>query len=120
MTGTRGFPRNELDELVRSFPDRIGVYVKDQEAAGLDICTDGDAHYDTEVGGQSWTSYPPYHMDGFDKGVPTPATYKMGGVGFPMGHLLHDYLEARVMPKVIGPIGRGDLQYTEMWKTPSA
>jgi 5-methyltetrahydropteroyltriglutamate--homocysteine methyltransferase len=26
-------------------------------------------------------------------------------------------MEARVMPKVIGPIGRGDLQYTEMWKT---
>ena len=34
-----------------------------------------------------------------------------------MGHILHDYLEARVMPKVIGPIGRGELQYAAMWKT---
>ena len=25
---------------------------------GLDICTDGDAHYDDEVGGMSWQSYP--------------------------------------------------------------
>jgi 5-methyltetrahydropteroyltriglutamate--homocysteine methyltransferase len=39
------------------------------------------------------------------------------GVAFPRGHILHDYLEARVMPKIVGPIGRGDLQYAAMWKT---
>ena len=33
-----------------------------------------------------------------------------GGIAFPRGHILHDYLEARVMPKIIGPIERGDLQ----------
>jgi 5-methyltetrahydropteroyltriglutamate--homocysteine methyltransferase len=33
-----------------------------------------------------------------------------------MGHILHDYLEARVMPQITGPLGRGDLQYAAMWK----
>jgi 5-methyltetrahydropteroyltriglutamate--homocysteine methyltransferase len=41
---------------------------------------------------------------------------KVGGPPFPMGHILHDYLEARVLPKVVGPIGRGDLQYAAMYK----
>ena len=40
-----------------------------------------------------------------------------GGIGFPRGHILHDYLESRVMPTIVGPVGRGDLQYTVLWKT---
>ncbi len=115
--GTRTFLQAMVDSKFREqYIDTVAVYLSDQETAGLDICTDGDAHYDNEVGGQSWTSYPPFHMDGFDKGVPSPAIYKMGGVGFPMGHILHDYLEARVMPSITGPVGPGDLQYTAMWK----
>jgi 5-methyltetrahydropteroyltriglutamate--homocysteine methyltransferase len=35
---------------------------------------------------------------------------------FPPGHILHDYLEARVMPGIAGPVSRGDLQYAAMWK----
>ncbi len=99
------------------YEDAVSVYLRDQETAGLDICTDGDAHYDEEVGGQSWTSYPPFHMAGFDQGVPDPALFKIGNVGFPRGHILHDYLEARVMPKIVGPVGPGNLQYVAMWKT---
>ena len=45
----------------------VSVYLTEQETAGLDICTDGDAHYDPDVGGQSWTSYPLFHMAGFDR-----------------------------------------------------
>ncbi len=56
-------------------------------------------------------------MDGFDKGIPNPAVFRTGGVCFPMGHILHDYLEARVMPSITGPVGPGDLKYTSMWKT---
>jgi 5-methyltetrahydropteroyltriglutamate--homocysteine methyltransferase len=37
-------------------------------------------------------------------------------LAFPRGHILHDYLEARVMPRIVGPVGRGELQYAEMWK----
>jgi hypothetical protein len=37
--------------------------------AGLKICTDGDAHYDEEIGGWSWQSYPLTHMAGFSREV---------------------------------------------------
>ena len=39
-----------------------------------------------------------------------------GGIGFPRGHILHDYLEARVMPKLVGAVSRGEMQYAEMFK----
>lgn len=116
--GTRSFLQAMVDSIYREqYTDTVAVYLKEQELAGLDICTDGDAHFDEEVGGQSWTSYPLFRMDGFDKQNPKPAIMKTGGVAFPMGHILHDYLEARVMPKLTGPVGRGDLQYAAMWKT---
>ena len=77
---------------------------------------DGDAHFDKDVGGQSWTAYPTRHMQGFDHTDPRPTPAGKGGVLFPPGHILHDYLEARVMPGIVGPVGRGDLQYAAMWK----
>ena len=116
--GTDSFLRRMMNSRFREqYSDAVAVHLKDQEAAGLDICTDGDAHYDEEVGGQSWTSYPIFHMAGFDKTDPQPAIMRTGGVAFPMGHILHDYLEARIMPRIVGPVGRGDLQYAAMWKT---
>ena len=116
--GTRSF----LDAMVTSrfreqYVDTVSVYLREQELAGLDIVTDGDARFDQDIGGQSWTGYPTRHMDGFDRGEPKLAKAGAGGLGFPRGHILHDYLEARVMPKIVGPIGRGELQYTEEWKT---
>ena len=110
-----------LEAMVHSryreqYEDAVSVFLRAQETAGLDIVTDGDAHYDEEVAGMSWQSYAPRHMKGFDKS-PTPTVYNLGAVGFPRGHILHDSLEARVLPKVVGPIGRGDLQYAAMWKT---
>src|SRR5262249_19735091 len=73
------------------------------------------AHYDEQVGGMSWQSYPLTHMDGFSAAAEA-MPYKVGGVAFPRGHILHDYLEARVLPRIVGPVGPGRLQYTAMWK----
>ncbi len=116
--GSDSFLRRMMNSRFREqYSDAVAVHLKDQEAAGLDICTDGDTHYDEEVGGQSWTSYPIFHMDGFATTDPQPAIMRTGGVAFPMGHILHDYLEARIMPRIVGPVGRGDLQYAAMWKT---
>ena len=95
---------------------RLSVYLREQEVAGLDIVTDGDCRFDQDVGGQSWTSYPPHHMEGFDATHPKLAAVNAGGIGFPRGHILHDYLEARVMPRIVGPLGRGEMQYAEIWK----
>src|SRR6516165_800140 len=110
-----------LDAMVISrfreqYVDALSVYLREQEVAGLDIVTDGDCRFDQDVGGQSWTSYPPHHMDGFETTHPKLAKVGAGGIAFPRGHILHDYLEARVMPKLIGPVGRGEMQYAEIWK----
>ena len=98
--------RSFLDAMVNNqfreqYVDTVGIYLHEQEMAGLDIVTDGDAHFDSDVGGQSWTNYPPRHMGGFDKN-PQPTPAGKGGLMFPPGHILHDYLEARVMPGING------------------
>src|SRR6188474_2047247 len=97
------------------YEDALSVYFNEQEIAGLDIVTDGDARFTQDIGGQSWTSYPPFHMAGFD-GVPKMAPVGGGGIGFPRGHILHDYIEARMMPSIVGPVGRGQMQYAQMYK----
>ena len=115
--GTKSF----LDAMVISrfreqYVDALSVYLREQEVAGLDIVTDGDCRFDQDIGGQSWTSYPPHHMSGFDTAHPQLAAVGAGGIAFPRGHILHDYLEARVMPRIVGPIGRGEMQYAEIFK----
>jgi 5-methyltetrahydropteroyltriglutamate--homocysteine methyltransferase len=71
--------RSFLDAMVNNqfreqYVDTVSIYLHEQEIAGLDIVTDGDAHFDSDVGGQSWTNYPPRHMGGFDRNPqPTPA-----------------------------------------------
>lgn len=97
------------------YEDAVSVHLRAQETAGLDIVTDGDAHYDEQVSGLSWQTYAPTHMSGFDKEF-KPTVYNIGAVAYPRGHILHDNLEARVLPTIVGPVGRGDLQYTAMWK----
>ena len=98
------------------YEDAVSCFLRAQELAGLDILTDGDAHYDEQVSGLSWQTYPLTHMEGFTA-TPQPGGYKIGAVGFPRGHILHDFLEARVFPRIVGPVGRGRLQYAAMWKT---
>jgi 5-methyltetrahydropteroyltriglutamate--homocysteine methyltransferase len=116
VLGSRSFLEAMVNSRYREqYEDAVSCFLRAQETAGLDICTDGDAHYDEEVGGMSWQSYPLTHMDGFAE-LPEPMTYKSGAVAYPRGHILHDFLEARVFPRIVGPVGRGRLQYTAMWK----
>jgi 5-methyltetrahydropteroyltriglutamate--homocysteine methyltransferase len=114
--GARTFLDAMVDNRFREqYVDAVSLYLHEQELAGLDIVTDGDAHFDSDVGGQSWTAYPTRSMGGFDH-HPRPTPAGKGGLAFPPGHILHDYLEARVMPAIVGPVTRGDLQYAAMWK----
>jgi 5-methyltetrahydropteroyltriglutamate--homocysteine methyltransferase len=114
--GNKSFLEAMVNSRFREqYTDALSVYLRDQETAGLDICTDGDCRFDEEVGGQSWTSYPPKHMSGFDNdSVALPGSG--GGTAFPRGHILHDYVEAKIFPSIVGPVGRGKLQYVELWK----
>ncbi|MDP2294748.1 MAG: cobalamin-independent methionine synthase II family protein [Pseudolabrys sp.] len=114
--GSKSFLEAMVNSRYREqYEDAVSSFLRAQEVAGLDICTDGDAHYDEEVGGMSWQSYPLTHMSGFSQEA-EPAIYNVGAVAYPRGHILHDFLEARVFPKIVGPIGRGNLQYAAMWK----
>jgi 5-methyltetrahydropteroyltriglutamate--homocysteine methyltransferase len=117
VLGSKSFLEAMVNSRYREqYEDAVSCFLRAQEVAGLDICTDGDAHYDEEVGGMSWQGYPLTHMDGFAE-LPEPMIYKIGAVAYPRGHILHDFLEARVFPRIVGPVGRGRLQYAAMWKT---
>src|SRR3984885_13872855 len=78
VLGTKSFLEAMVNARYREqYEDAVSVHLRAQETAGLDICTDGDAHYDEEVGGMSWQSYAPAHMAGFDKS-PQPTQYSVG------------------------------------------
>ena len=115
--GTQSFLEAMVNSRYREqYEDAVSSFLRAQEVAGLDICTDGDAHYDEQVGGMSWQSYPLTRMAGF-AAVPEPSVYRVGAVAYPRGHILHDFLEARVFPRIVGPVGPGTLQYAALWKT---
>ena len=83
VLGAKSFLEAMLNARYREqYEDAVSVHLRAQETAGLDICTDGDAHYDEEVGGMSWQSYPLRHMAGFNA-VAEPAIYNVGAVAFP-------------------------------------
>jgi methionine synthase II (cobalamin-independent) len=67
VLGAKSFLEAMVNARYREqYEDAVSVHLRAQETAGLDICTDGDAHYDEEVGGKSWQSYPLTHMAGFN------------------------------------------------------
>jgi 5-methyltetrahydropteroyltriglutamate--homocysteine methyltransferase len=115
--GARDFREAMVDRRYREqYLDAVSVYMRDQEAAGLDIVTDGDCRFDADVAGHNWFSYAPLHMDGFAHARPYKVKGGLAGIPHKPGHILHDVLETRVMPDLIGPVARGRLRYTAMWK----
>ena len=115
--GRRDFCEAMVERSYREqYLDAVSSYLRDQEVAGLDIVTDGDSRFDADVAGHNWFSYAPMRMAGFS-GVRAYRA-KGGLAGFPHkpGHILHDVLETRIMPDLTGPVGRGNLQYTAIWK----
>ena len=77
--GTRHFLEAMVSRRFREqYEDALTCFIRDQELAGLDIVTDGDCRFDDDVGGQSWTAYPPNHMSGLDIPTMIPATGTRG------------------------------------------
>ena len=115
--GSRDFRDAMVDRTYREqYLDAVSVYVRDQEVAGLDIVTDGDCRFDADVAGHNWFSYAPLHMEGFGDARPYQAKGGLSGIPTKPGHILHDVLETRLMPDLVGPVGRGKLRYTAIWK----
>jgi 5-methyltetrahydropteroyltriglutamate--homocysteine methyltransferase len=96
------------------YMDAVGSYIRDQERAGLDIVTDGDARFDNDVGGMSWLQYPARRFKGFAGGDYYKA--RKGYRGAEKGDIIFEIMESRVMPRCVGKIERGPLQYTELWR----
>jgi 5-methyltetrahydropteroyltriglutamate--homocysteine methyltransferase len=115
--GARDFREAMVERRYREqYLDAVAVYMRDQEVAGLDIVTDGDCRFDADVAGHNWFSYAPLHMDGFAGNRPYRVKGALAGIPQKPGHILHDVLETRVMPDLVGPVGRGRLHYTAIWK----
>ena len=115
--GARDFRDAMVDRVYREqYLDACSAYLRDQETAGLDIVTDGDCRFDADVAGHNWFSYAPLHMDGFAGSRPYAVQGGLAGIPHKPGHILHDVLETRVMPDLVGPVGRGRLRYAAIWK----
>ena len=115
--GARSFRDAMVDAVFREqYLDAVATHIKDQEVAGLDILTDGDARFDRDVAGHNWFSYPPLRMSGFAGNTPYKVQGGRAGIPAARGHILHDVLETRIMPDIVGPVGRGAMQYAAIWK----
>jgi 5-methyltetrahydropteroyltriglutamate--homocysteine methyltransferase len=61
----RSFKAALGDTLFREqYMDAVACIINAQEAAGLDIVTDGDSRFDFAVGGKSWFFYPIERLGG--------------------------------------------------------
>jgi 5-methyltetrahydropteroyltriglutamate--homocysteine methyltransferase len=115
--GARDFREAMVDRSYREqYQDAVSAFLRDQETAGLDIVTDGDCRFDADVAGHHWFSYAPMHMKGFAGARPYGVQGGLAGIPHKPGRILHDVLETRVMPDLVGPVARGNLQYTAIWK----
>src|SRR5438094_9140195 len=68
VLGAKSFLEAMLNARYREqYEDAVSVHLRARETAGLDMCTDGDAHHAEVGGGMSWQSYPLTHLARFDK-----------------------------------------------------
>jgi 5-methyltetrahydropteroyltriglutamate--homocysteine methyltransferase len=112
--GSRTFRDALADARYREqYTDAVGSYVRDQERAGLDIVTDGDARFDNDVGGMSWFRYVAQRLKGL-----AGSDYHRArrGYGAEKGDLLFEVMESRIMPRCVGKVERGPLHYTFLWR----
>ncbi len=113
--GARPFRDALADARYREqYTDAVGSYIRDQERAGLDIVTDGDARFDSDVGGMSWLQYPARRFKGLAGGDYYKA--KKGYGGATKGDIIFEVMESRVMPRCVDKIERGPLQYADLWR----
>lgn len=103
------------DSLYREqYLDAVACYLSEQERAGLDILTDGDARFDLEVGGRSWFFYPIERLGGVE-GFRDTSRW-MDYAELKPGHILYEVQEAYHPPAVVGKVTRGPLHYAAVWQ----
>src|ERR1700757_204947 len=104
------------DSLFREqYTDAVAAVINAQEAAGLDIVTDGDARFDLAVGGKSWFFYPIERLGGVN-GHRDLSRGWMGRHGLRPGKILWEVQEAYQPGVVTEKLTRGPLEYAALWK----
>lgn len=95
--------------------DAVTAVINAQEAAGLDIVTDGDSRFDLAVGGKSWFFYPIERLGGIDGHRDTSQGW-MGRHNLRPGHILWEVQEAYQPAIVKQKLARGPWEYTALWQ----
>jgi 5-methyltetrahydropteroyltriglutamate--homocysteine methyltransferase len=95
--------------------DAVAAVINAQEAAGLDIVTDGDSRFDLAVGGKSWFFYPIERITGIEGHRDTSRGW-MSRHGLRPGKILWEVQEAYQPGVVKHKVGRGPLEYTAIWQ----
>ena len=104
------------DSMFREqYMDAVAAVINAQEAAGLDIVTDGDSRFDLAVGGKSWFFYPIERLGGIEGHRDTSRGW-MSRHGLRPGKILWEVQEAYQPPVVTQRLTRGPLEYTALWK----
>src|SRR5438093_5279319 len=104
------------DSMFREqYLDAVACVINAQEAAGLDIVTDGDSRFDLAVGGKSWFFYPIERLGGIEGHRDTSRGW-MQRHGLRPGKILWEVQEAYQPAVVKHRLTRGPLEYTALWK----
>ena len=98
------------------YTDAVQCLLGDQRRAGLDILTDGDMRFDLDIGGRSWFGYIFDRMEGLGSVDVRPQPKYPSPREQTPGDILQEVSETRLPPVVEGPVGRGHLEYTDVWK----
>jgi 5-methyltetrahydropteroyltriglutamate--homocysteine methyltransferase len=112
----RSFKAALGDSLFREqYLDAVAAIINAQEAAGLEIVTDGDSRFDLAVGGKSWFFYPIERLGGIHGHRSTSQGW-MGRHGLKPGHILWEVQEAYQPAVVTERLTRGALEYAALWQ----
>ena len=114
--GGRSFKSALGDSLFREqYLDAVAAIINAQEAAGLDIVTDGDSRFDLAVGGKSWFFYPIERLGGIHGHRDTSRGW-MARHGLRPGKILWEVQEAYQPAIVKEKLTRGPLEYAALWQ----
>ena len=112
----RSFKAALGDSLFREqYLDAVAAIINAQEAAGLDIVTDGDSRFDLVVGGKSWFFYPIERLGGIHGHRSTSQGW-MARHDIRPGRILWEVQEAYQPAIVKEKLTRGPLEYAALWQ----
>src|SRR3954471_15374676 len=115
----RAFSEGMSDVAHREqFVDAVSAVVVDQEAAGLDIVTNGDYHLDADLAGRSWFSYPTERVGGLSDHM-LETTNPMWS--YPVGTWLNEIVGGWKYPLVTGKVTPSvPLEFAKIWRVAQA